>query len=418
MRSRKGKHIENRTHNAKTLKIMVLCIGACALFCAGFVLRGNHEFMVRLGVDPADAPVASASGPQGEVSDVAARLNEVERILTSSSLDTYDVDAATLAVLDSFLNSTNDSYSRYFDSSRYSSYVDASSEQYPGVGVFFSEYNGQAYALDVFEDSSAANEGVQPGDFVVAIDGDRSQKWTATETINAVQREEGSTIVVTWRRPDTMDSSGGQEFTTTLVCGDYSEPNVATQLIDKVGYISLKQFSQNSDSLVRSAIEKLQGEGAQSLILDLRDNSGGYLTKAVDVASLFIKSGVVVEIDTLEATTTKQVSGNVATDLPLVVLTNGNTSGSAEVLAAALRDTSRATLVGTTTMGKGSVQVTEPLSFGGAVRYTAARYKSPNGYSIDGVGVSPDITVALREGSAEDNQKDLAVETARSIAVS
>ncbi len=115
------------------------------------------------------------------------------------------------------------------------------------------------------------------------------------------------------------------------------------------------------------------------------------------MASLFVKSGVVVEIDTVDAQTTKQVSGNVATDAPVVVLVNGNTAGSAEVLAAALRDSNRATLVGVNTMGRGSVQVTKPLSFGGALRYTAARYKSPSGYTIDGVGVSPDVVISLRE---------------------
>ena len=152
-------------------------------------------------------------------------------------------------------------------------------------------------------------------------------------------------------------------------------------------------------------------------MLDLRDNPGGYLNKAVDVASLFVKSGVVVEIDTVDAQTTKQVSGNVATDAPVGVLVNGNTAGSAEVLAAALRDSNRATLVGVNTMGRGSVQVTKPLSFGGALRYTAARYKSPSGYTIDGVGVSPDVVISLREGSSVDNQKEIAIETAGSLVV-
>ncbi|MFQ9742411.1 MAG: S41 family peptidase [Slackia sp.] len=230
---------------------------------------------------------------------------------------------------------------------------------------------------------------------VVAIDGDRSQDWTATETINAVQREAGSSVVITWLRPSTSDGSEGEEFTTTLMRSDYQEPNVTTQLVDGVGYISLKQLTQNSDTLVRSALDDLS-HGAHSFVLDLRDNPGGYLTKAVDVASLFIRSGVVVEIDTLEAKTTKQVTGDIATDAPLVVLVNGNTAGSAEVLAAALRDTDRAVLTGTTTMGKGSVQVTKPLSFGGALRIRRLATRARRLF-IDNVGVS-NITVTVREG--------------------
>ena len=417
MHNRKAKHITNAgTRDARTMKIVVLCIAACLLFCAGFLVRGNHDLMVRLGVESDEASLSLSRGVMGDGSDVAERLNEVNTVLAEKSLDTYDLDAATLAVLEAFLGTTDDPYSRYFNNGRYTTFVDVSKNEYPGVGVFFAEYNGQAYALDVFEDSSAASEGVQPGDFVVAIDGDRSQNWTVTETVNAVQREEGSTVVITWRRPETIDSMDGEEFTTTLVCSEYKEPNVAMQLVGNVGYVSLKQLSHNADILVREALQDLTERGAQAFVLDLRDNPGGYLTKAVDVASLFIKSGVVVEIETLESTTTKQVSGEVVTNAPLVVLVNGNTAGSAEVVAAALRDANRATLVGTTTMGKGSVQVTEPLSFGGALRYTAARYKSPLGHSIDGVGVSPNVTVTMREGSGVDNQKDLAMETAESLA--
>lgn len=418
MKGRTEKHTQKGAYNARVLKIMALCIGACLLFCAGFIVRGSHELMAHLGIEVGESSTAGAVHATADIGEVSSRLNEVEETLIKDSLDFYDTDTATVEVVNAFLASTNDTYARYFDSGRYTSFVDVSSEQYPGVGVLFSEYDGQAYALDVFEGSSAEDEGVMPGDVVVAIDGDRSQAWTATEAINAVQREDGSTVVVTWRRPDAQDSSGGQEFTTTLVCSDYKEPNVATQLTNGVGYISLKQFTQNSDTLVRQALDGLSGQGATSFVLDLRNNPGGYLTKAVDVASLFVKSGVVVEIQTIDATTTKQVSGAVATVAPLVVLINEETGGSAEVLAAALRDTGRATLVGTTTMGKGSVQVTTPLSFGGALRYTAARYQSPNGYAIDGVGVSPDVNVSLREGDEGDSQKELAIETAYSMALS
>lgn len=395
--------------------MLVLCIAACLLFSAGFLLRGNAELMERLGIVAAKDSSSASQGASPEVSAVASRLDEVEKMLSSGSLDSYDADATTRAVLDSFLKNTDDAYARYFDDARYTSFVDVATDEYPGVGVFFSEQNGKAFALDVFENSSASDAGVRQGDVVVAIDGDRSQDWTVTETINAVQREAGSSVVITWLRPSTSDGSEGEEFTTTLICSDYQEPNVTTQLVDGVGYISLKQLTQNSDTLVRSALDDLSSRGAHSFVLDLRDNPGGYLTKAVDVASLFIRSGVVVEIDTLEAKTTKQVTGDIATDAPLVVLVNGNTAGSAEVLAAALRDTDRAVLTGTTTMGKGSVQVTKPLSFGGALRYTAARYKSPDGYLIDNVGVSPNITVTVREGASDDNQKTFAVETAGSL---
>ena len=409
------KKSDNISQDAKVLRAFIACILALAFFGCGFLARGYEPLMSRLGIGMGDAGPAQGTEDAPDVSSIAAHLNEVQSILQAESVDSFDVTSSTQAVLDAFLASTDDKYARYVSPDRYSTYVDVAKSDYPGIGVLFSEYNGQAYALDVFEGSSAADAGVMPGDFVVAIDGDSSQAWSARETINAVQRESGSTVVVMWRRAETLDSTGGEQFTTTLTTGSYSEPNVSVQKVGDVGYIALHQFTQSADSLVRQAIEQLTEEGAKAFVLDIRDNPGGYISQAVNVASLFIKSGTIVEISTLTATTTREATGNVATEAPLVVLVNGNTSGSAEVLAAALRDTDRATLVGTTTMGKGSVQITTPLSFGGALRYTAARYTSPSGYQIDGVGVAPSLSVVLNDKASTDNQKEVALETAASL---
>ena len=165
---------------------------------------------------------------------------------------------------------------------------------------------------------------------------------------------------------------------------------------------------------MRQAIVDLDARGAQSYVLDLRDNPGGYLTQAVDISSYFIKSGTIVRITTKSwDETTKNATGDVLTDKPLVVLVNGNTSSSAEVIAASLKDNERATIVGTNTLGKGSVQVTHELTFGGALRYTAAYYKSPLDHDIDGLGINPDISIGRSDD--EDNQKSLAMETAQSM---
>ena len=180
-----------------------------------------------------------------------------------------------------------------------------------------------------------------------------------------------------------------------------------------VGVITLHQINGNAADLIRSAVENLEAQGAQAYVLDLRDVPGGYLSQAVEVANLFVRNGIIVQIQTADGITNRQASGEVVTDKPLVVLVNGNTTAAAEVLASALQDNQRATLVGQTTMGKGSVQVVRELSFGGALRYTAAYYLSPQGRAIDGLGVAPDIIVDRNEG-ASDNQLSLAIETAQS----
>ena len=178
--------------------------------------------------------------------------------------------------------------------------------------------------------------------------------------------------------------------------------------------MKLTQLTQSSDALVRSAIVDLTAQGARSLVLDLRDNPGGYLTSAVNVASLFVQSGVIVQINTVDGTTNKTASGDVATDLPVVALVNQNTAGAAEVLTAALQDNQRATVAGQTTLGKGSVQVVRELSFGGALRYTAATYLTPLGHDIQNVGIVPTVSIPAGDTSS-DEQLTVAIETAQSL---
>ncbi|WP_080797023.1 S41 family peptidase [Arabiibacter massiliensis] len=406
-----------RARNVRLIRTLATVIVVGVAFAAGFFVRGEAPLLESLGfsslvVDVDRNPGSTTSGDTYD--SLGARVEEVEGVIEQESLDSYDLSMATTNVLEALTDTTEDPYLRYYDAARYAALVQDSSGSYAGVGVLFSEYKGRAYAVDVFEGSSAQAAGVLEGDFVVAIDGDRGHDWTTTEVAAALRRDEGESVVVTWRRAASLDDEAGEEYTTTLAVSNSTVKNVEHSLEGSVGYIGLKQITQNAADLVKAAVTDLEAQGATSFVLDIRDNPGGYLTQAVDVASLFVKSGTLVKIQTREVDeSTKTATDNFVTDKPLVVLVNGNTAASAEVLAVALRDNQRATLVGTTTLGKGSVQVTRDLSFGGALRYTAAYYKSPLGHDIDGVGVTPDVAVGLAEG--EDNQRTLAIETAQSL---
>lgn len=408
------------TRNAKIIGVMVACICVCLAFAAGFLVRGDQALLKTFGFTSlvtSSEEDSSALAPENTYNSLSARIAEVEKMLKNDSLDTYDLDEATTELLTAFTEATHDEYLRYYDPERYAAYVKENSATYAGIGVLFSEFNGHAYVVDVFPGSVAESADVRVGDFVASVDGDRSQDWSLTEVVNAVSRDEGESVVITWRRPASLEASGGDEFTTTLVCSEYSEPNVSTELVDGVGYITLKQLTQNSADLTKKSIQTLSSQGAVSFVLDIRDNPGGYLTQAVEIASLFVNSGVIVGIETTEEhNTTKTTTGSTITDKPLVVLTNENTAAAAEVLAAALKDNNRATLVGHTTLGKGSVQIVRPLSFGGALRYTAAYYKTPLGQDINKIGVSPDILVDASGTPENDNQKNLAIETAQTLA--
>ena len=407
-------------HNRRIARAMGVFVVVVLAFAAGFVVRSQSAFVASLGF-PVEEHVDSAGSTTSvktTYDSVSARVAEVEDLLASNSMDEYDMSTATYSMLEDMMKSTGDPYAMYYSPDRYASYIkDSANRSYAGVGVLFADYNGRAYVVDVFEGSEAEAKGVTQGDFVRAVDGDGSKNWTMTEVVNSLAREDGDKVVITWVHPTSKDAETGTEFTTTLTCQNYDVQNVESELVEEnVGYIRLHQITQNSAELVRAAVSDLTSQGASSFVLDIRDNPGGYLTQAVDIASMFVPSGVLVEIETIDGATTKTASGTTLTDAPLVVLTNGYTSAAAEVLAAALQDNMRAQVVGQTTMGKGSVQVVRELSFGGAIRYTAAYYHSPLGHDIDGVGVVPDISVGASEDSGSDTQRLVAVDTARSLA--
>lgn len=409
-----------RARSHRLIRVFIVIIAIAAAFAAGFMLRSHPSFLQSLGFPesitglPQTTTTETGANTKDVFNSLSSRISEVETILAEDSLDTYDLEEVTVTTLDAFAKASNDPYLRYYTADRYTALLNSEDEGYAGVGVLFSEYNGQAYVVDVFEGSPAQLEGVQEGDFVVSINGDNSQTWSRSEVAAVLSQLQGSSVVITWRRPGSLDSSGGTEFTTTLECEEFEEVNVTSEYNEErsVGYIKLKQFTQNAGQLVQAAISDLQGQGAQAFVLDLRDNPGGYLSQAVALASLFISSGTVVEIQTVDGISAKTASGQPVTNAPLVVITNKNTSAAAEVVAAALKESQRATLVGTNTMGKGSVQVLHELSYGGAIRYTAAYYLTPEGHAIDKVGVTPEVILDVSDEG--DAQKDYAIEVAGS----
>ena len=409
-REEKSKVLRSYKRNAGIVKILGACIFVCLVFCAGFLIRGNTALLNSLGFD--GLAVANQISEQKTTlqsqDSVSSRISEVESILASDSLNTYDLNNATTLAINALISSTGDSYLRYYDEKSYNSYLESSSKADSGIGVLFGENNGSCYVVDVFAGSYAAASGIQEGDWVVSIDGVKQDSWSLPEVISALNRNDGDSVYITWRHSDRSDSNDGL-YGTTLTYSSQTIANVTYEIYDTVAYIELKQISSDSSNLIRQALQEAIDEGATSIALDLRDVPGGYLTQAVAMASLFIPSGTVVQIQTQNATTLKSADGENVTDLPLVVLVNGRTAGSAEVLVAALQESGRATIVGTQTQGKGTVQVMQPLSFGGALRYTAANYITPNGHLLEGSGVSPDITV-----SNENSQQTVAIEVASS----
>lgn len=413
--------MRNQSRTRKLAWWLLMCLFVVGAFIAGFAVRSNTALMLSLGI-PMEEMVATPGGAitakaKTSYDSLSERVSEAEDMLKMYSFDNIRLPEATDALLDGLVESTGDPYAEYFTAERYKTFlIENSDRKSAGVGVLFADYEGRAYAMDVLEGSEAQAEGVRQGDFVIGIDGDRSHTWSASEVITTLTKHEGESVVITWMRPISVDMANGEEFTTTLTCGIEDKKNVEWSLEEEVGYIKLRQFTANSSILVGNALDDLTHQGAKSFVFDVTDNPGGFLTQSLDIASLFIPSGVLVNIETKDGTTTRNASGSPKTSAPLVLLTNEYTSGVGEVLAAALKDNNRATIVGKTTRGKGSVQVTRELSFGGALRYTAAYYLTPQGQKLNGVGVVPNIETG--NGASQDGESSphaIAVEVARSL---
>lgn len=406
-----------RSKNIKVVFWMAAFLIVVVAFLAGFLVRGNPELMSIVGIstNTDDSKVVSGdSSTKWAYNSLAKRIYEAEELLATYSFDEINLDDTTNTMLSSLLEATDDPYATYFTKERYETYLaDSTGFNFSGIGVLFGEYDGRAYVTDVLEGSEAQAKGVEQGDFIASIDGDSSHAWSASEVIGTLAKHGNEEVLITWMRPVSLDATTGEEFTTTLECKKFDVKNVTARMRDDVGYIKLRQITGNSAELVKNAIKKLANKGAKAYVLDITDNPGGYLTQALDIASLFISSGVLVGIETVDGVNTRSATGVTETTLPLVVMMNKYTSGSAEVLAAALQDNSRATTVGQTTTGKGSVQVTRELSFGGAIRYTAAYYLTPLGQQINGVGIVPEIEVSSK--GRKGLLLDVALDTANSL---
>jgi carboxyl-terminal processing protease len=233
-----------------------------------------------------------------------------------------------------------------------------------------------------------------------------------SEAVRRIRGPNGTDILLTVQR------AGEPPFDVTVTRALIAIPTIATDSLGedgKIAYVRLNAFSENSGALVREAVRNALSREPSAMIFDLRGNSGGLLREAVKVASVFLQDEVVLlERFSDGRTETYRTEGRaLTTDLPMVVLVNEGSASASEIVASALQDTGRATVIGTTTYGKGSVQLPHNLSNGSIMRVTIARWFSPQDRTIDGVGLTPDVTVPISDAeydAGQDPQLDAALE--------
>jgi carboxyl-terminal processing protease len=310
------------------------------------------------------------------------------------------------------MDSLGDQHSSYMDPDQYRQANIPLEGEYEGIGAWVDPDAEFLTIVSPMPDSPAEGAGLKPGDQIIAVDGEDMSGIDGSLVIRHVLGPAGSRVTLTILR-----EGDNEPFDVTLERAKITVPSVVAEVLDgDIGYVQLITFGENSTGELRNSLREILAEEPDGLILDLRNNGGGALQTAIEVASQFIGDGVIMYEEFGDGTrdTYDALSGGLATDIPLVVLVNEGTASASEIVAGAIQDYDRGTLVGATTFGKGSVQNWIPLkNTEGAVRITIARWLTPDGRTIHELGLEPDVVVELTDEDIQaerDPQLDKAIE--------
>lgn len=319
-------------------------------------------------------------------------------------VDNYysSVDKSALidAGIKGMLNYLGDPYTTYLDKNGTDSLKESLSGTYEGIGVAITLNSEKEVVVSkVYENTPAEKAGVKEGDIILSINGESLEEKTTTDAVEIIKGLED--IVLICRRDN-------ESVEIKLNKATLNVPSVNTKIEDinnkKIGYMYVSKFNQTVYDQFVDALEKLEKDNIDGLVIDLRDNTGGYLAAATKMAKLFLENGkIIYSLNEKNGSTVTKDDTDEARTYPVYVLVNGNTASASEILAAALRDSYGAKLVGSTTYGKGKVQKTSTLSDGTMYKYTSAKWLTPNGVCIDEVGLKPDIEI----DASADYTKDL-----------
>lgn len=309
------------------------------------------------------------------------------------------------AGIDGMMKFLGDNYSIYMNSKAADSLNESLENSYEGIGVV-SSYN---VVYKVYEGTPAYEAGIKENDVIIKVNGvDISEENFEQISILIQNNDDVNEIVV---------KRGEEELTFKVKKATVSVPVVSSRVIEfdktKIGYISLSSFSTHSHDEFAEALIDLEKNDIESLIIDLRDNTGGYLTSARNIASIFLEKGkVIYSLENKDKTETVKDETNESRKYKIVVLVNGSTASASEVVTAALKDSYGATIVGKKTFGKGKVQNTSSYGNGSMIKYTSAKWLRPNGECIDEVGIEPDYDINLEYSGnlVYDKQLDKAIE--------
>ncbi|MFV0441117.1 MAG: S41 family peptidase [Lachnospirales bacterium] len=330
------------------------------------------------------------------------KIGYIHELIQSEYIFEYDEKTLNDSMVEGYVYGLGDPYSTYFTEDEYTKFMESTEGEYVGIGcvVTVDPDDRMITIVSPFKNSPAEKAGIKAGDKVVSVDGLEVEGDDLDLAISMMKGEENTDVVV-----GILSRETGEVKEVTITRQTIEIITVEHEMLDNnIGYIELTSFDEVTDEQFNEAYEDLINQGAESLILDVRNNPGGLLDVVSNIADTLVPEGVIVSTEDKKGNVEEIKSDAKQVDVPLVMLVNENSASASEVLAGAVKDYGVGTLVGETTFGKGIVQRLYPIGDGTAIKLTISEYFTPSGYALHGKGIEPDVVVDVSdEDSANAN---------------
>lgn len=322
------------------------------------------------------------------------KLMQMEKLIQERFIGEADQQLMEDAAAEAMVAALGDRWSHYIPASSYASYQERSENAFVGVGITISQAEQGFQIMEVEENGPAKEAGVQVGDLLVQVDGQDVARMDANQVKELVRGEEGSTVTLGLLRQEEALSLPVERRRIQV------QVAVGIMLEDQVGLVTIENFDDRCAQETIAAVDALMEQGAKALIFDVRNNPGGYAHEMVKTLDYLLPEGELFRMEHYDGRQTVDKSGPECVDLPMAVLVNGDSYSAAEFFAAALKEYEAALVVGEQTCGKGYFQNTFRFQDGSALALSVGKYYTPKGVSLAGVGITPDVPVAVDEATA------------------
>jgi carboxyl-terminal processing protease len=377
------------------LAILLVILPILGTGC-GFI---NEKVIPSITSPETNKPLASNAASSSAISELPPEFDilvEAWRMLSQDYVDKDKLDAKKLSqgAVKGMIEALGDPYSAYLDPETYKLELGTFEGKFEGIGAVIGMKDEQLTIVAPIADSPAEKAGIKAGDQILEIDGQPASHLSLNEAVLKIRGTKGTSV-----RLLILHEGETEPVEVQIVRDEIKVESVLSEMRGDIGYIRITQFLQSTGDDLTSALRDVIKKGAKGIVLDLRNNPGGVLNAAIDVASQFLAMGTVVEVvDNQGRHTPVPVKpGGIATHLQLIVLVNNGSASASEIVAGALQDYGRAKLAGSKTFGKGSVQQVLDLKDGSGLHITVAHWFTPLGRPIDGVGLTPDFELNLED---------------------